>query len=227
MSAGWRPPELAVVEGGRFAVRHAWCVGRNYAEHAREMGVDPERHEPVFFSKPAAAVLQTDAVTWPPMTGQLHHEGELVVFLRAGGRDLTPAQAMTCVFGYAAGCDLTRRDVQARAKAAGHPWALSKGFDQSGPVGEILPAEEWKPEFGYRVRVSVNDQLRQRASLGAMIWSVGDLLSRLSREITLHPGDAVFTGTPSGVSELSVGDRVRVEIDGLPELAFRIAEAAD
>lgn len=226
MTSAWQPSALRVFEGGRFAVRHAWCVGRNYAEHAREMGVDPERTEPVFFSKPGAALVQVDSVAWPPMTGQLHHEGELVVFLRAGGRDLTPAQAMTCVFGYAAGCDLTRRDVQARAKAAGMPWALSKGFDESGPVGEILPADEWTPKLGYRIRVSVNDQLRQRASLGAMIWSVGDLLSRLSREVTLYPGDAVFTGTPSGVSELSVGDRVRVEIDGLPELSFSISGAA-
>lgn len=219
----WQPTALKLADGRDFHVRHAWCVGRNYAEHAREMGSDLDESDPVFFSKPAAALVQAENVEWPPATEDLHHEAELVVFLGAGGRDLSPEQAADCVFGYAAGCDLTRRDVQARAKAAGMPWALSKGFDQSGPVGLIVPAVDWQPDDAGQIRLEVNGERRQKAVLGDMIWPVAELLARLSREVTLHPGDAVFTGTPSGVSGLAVGDRVHIEIDGLPALAFAIA----
>ncbi|MEX0916394.1 MAG: fumarylacetoacetate hydrolase family protein [Wenzhouxiangellaceae bacterium] len=218
----WHPTALKLADGRRFHVRHAWCVGRNYAEHAREMGSDPEKSDPVFFSKPAAALVQAETIEWPPATEDLHFEAELVVFLGAGGRDLSPRQAADCVFGYAAGCDLTRRDVQARAKAVGMPWALSKGFDQSGPVGLIVPVQEWQPDNDKEIRLDVNGEGRQQAVLGDMIWPVAELLARLSREVTLHPGDAVFTGTPAGVSGLAVGDRVHIEIDGLPALAFGI-----
>jgi len=214
---------LKLADGRDFHVRHVWCVGRNYAEHAREMGSDPDRSDPVFFSKPAAALVQTESIGWPPATEDLHFEAELVVFLGAGGRDLSPGRAAECVFGYAAGCDLTRRDVQGRAKAAGMPWALSKGFDQSGPVGLIAPAVDWQPQADSGIRLEVNGERRQHAALGDMIWPVTELLVRLSREVTLHPGDAVFTGTPSGVSGLAVGDQVRIEIDGLPTLEFAIA----
>lgn len=197
-------------------------MGRNYAEHAREMGSDPDKSDPVFFSKPAAALVQTESIQWPPATEDLHHEAELLVFLGAGGRDLSTQQAADCVFGYAAGCDLTRRDVQARAKAAGMPWALSKGFDQSGPLGLIVPVDEWRPGDSMQIRLEVNGEIRQRAVLGDMVWSVTELLVRLSREVTLYPGDAVFTGTPSGVSGLAAGDEVYIEIDGLPALKFGI-----
>lgn len=218
----WQPPSLKLADGREFMPRHAWCVGRNYAEHAREMGTDPDKSDPMFFSKPAAALVQAGTVEWPPATEDLHHEAELVVFLGTGGRDLSPAQAAECVFGYAAGCDLTRRDVQARAKAAGMPWALSKGFDQSGPVGLIVPAGDWRPENDTAIRLEVNGAIRQQAVLGDMIWPVAELLARLSREVTLHPGDAVFTGTPAGVSGLAAGDRVTVQIGGLPALEFEI-----
>jgi len=218
----WRPLALKLADGREFLPRHAWCVGRNYAAHAREMGSDPARHDPVFFSKPAAAIVQTETVEWPPATEELHFEAELVAFLGAGGQDLSAMQAAECVLGYAAGCDLTRRDVQARAKAAGMPWALSKGFDQSGPVGLIVPADAWQPEGDREIGLEVNGAPRQHAALGDMIWSVAELLARLSHEVTLHPGDAVFTGTPAGVAGLAVGDRVRVKIDGLPPLAFEI-----
>ena len=218
----WRPTTLKLADGREFHVRHAWCVGRNYAEHAREMGSDPSRSDPVFFSKPASAIVQADTVEWPPATEDLHHEAELVVFLGAGGRDLSAQQAAGCVFGYAVGCDLTRRDVQARAKAAGMPWALSKGFDQSGPVGLIVQADAWRPDENREIRLEVGGEIRQRAVLGDKIWPVAELLSRLSHEVTLHPGDAVFTGTPAGVSGLAVGDGVVVGIDGLPELRFEI-----
>ena len=218
----WQPAPLKLVDGRDFHVRHAWCVGRNYAEHAREMGSDPDKSEPVFFCKPAAAIVQADTIEWPLATEDLHHEAELVVFLGAGGRDLSPQQAADCVFGYAAGCDLTRRDVQGRAKAAGMPWALSKGFDQSGPVGLIVPADEWQPDDDRKIRLQVSGERRQQAVLGDMIWPVAELLSRLSREVTLHPGDGVFTGTPAGVAGLAVGDLVKVEIDGLSALNFEI-----
>jgi len=218
----WRPASLKLVDGRDLHVRHAWCVGRNYAEHAREMGSDPDKSDPVFFSKPASAIVQPETVEWPPATEDLHHEAELVVFLGKGGRDLAPAQAAECVFGYAVGCDLTRRDVQARAKAGGMPWALSKGFDQSGPVGLIVPADEWQPDDSRRISLEVNGERRQQAVLGDIIWPVAELLARLSREVTLHPGDAVFTGTPAGVSGLTVGDRVHLEIDGLSTLDFEI-----
>jgi len=218
----WQPTALKLADGRAFHVRHAWCVGRNYAEHAREMGSDPDKSEPVFFSKPASAMVQAETIEWPPATEDLHHEAELVVFLGDGGRDLSPARAADCVFGYAVGCDLTRRDVQARAKAAGMPWALSKGFDQSGPVGLILPADEWQPDEARQISLHVSGERRQQAVLGDMIWPVAELLARLSREVTLHPGDAVFTGTPAGVAGLAVGDLVKVEIDGLSALNFEI-----
>jgi len=218
----WQPTALKLADGRDFPVRHAWCVGRNYAAHAREMGSDPDKHDPVFFSKPASAIVQAEDIEWPPATEDLHFEAELVVFLGAGGRDLSPAQAAGCVFGHAAGCDLTRRDVQARAKAAGMPWSLSKGFDQSGPVGLVVPAVDWQPQAGRGICLDVNGERRQKAVLGDMIWPVAELLARLSREVTLHPGDAVFTGTPSGVSGLAIGDRIRIEIDGLPKLEFGI-----
>ena len=218
----WQPTALKLADGREFHVRHAWCVGRNYAEHAREMGSDPDKSDPVFFSKPASAIVQADTVEWPPGTRDLHHEAELVTFLGKGGRDLSATQAAECVFGYAVGCDLTRRDVQARAKAAGMPWALSKGFDQSGPVGLIVPADEWQPDDDRKIRLQVSGERRQQAVLGDMIWPVAELLSRLSREVTLHPGDGVFTGTPAGVAGLAVGDLVKVEIDGLSALNFEI-----
>ena len=218
----WQPAPLKLVDGRDFHVRHAWCVGRNYAEHAREMGSDPDKSEPVFFSKPAAAIVQADTIEWPPATEDLHHEAELVVFLGAGGRDLSPQQAADCVFGYAAGCDLTRRDVQGRAKAAGMPWALAKGFDQSGPVAEVVIADQWRPEPNHAIELAVNGRTRQSAVLGDLIWSVPELLARLSREVTLRPGDAVFTGTPAGVASLVPGDRVEARIEGLPSLEFVI-----
>lgn len=218
----WQPPELMLAAGGRLAVRHAWCVGRNYAEHAREMGADPARESPIFFSKPAAALVQRDCIDYPPGTEELHHEVELVAFLGRGGRDLDPATAGDCVCAWAVGCDLTRRDVQARAKREGKPWALAKGFDQSGPVGPLVSAGDWQPGAARVIELAVDGELRQRATLGEMIWPVAELLARLSREVTLHPGDALFTGTPAGVGPLHVGNRVVARIDGLPGLEFSV-----
>ena len=223
----WLPPQLKLTDGSRVSVRHAWCVGRNYAEHAREMGANPDSESPLFFSKPASALVQRDQIDYPAATNELHHEAELVAILGCGGRNVSPEQALRCVTAWAVACDLTRRDVQARAKKAGHPWDLSKGFDQSGPVGLAMPATDWQPESDAYIRLSVNGALRQSAMLGDMIWSVPMLLSRLSEEITLHAGDVVFTGTPAGVAALQRGDRVDVEIEGLPALGFSIADGPE
>lgn len=218
----WQPLQLQGRDGSTFAARHVWCVGRNFAAHAREMGSDPAREDPVFFSKPAATVVQDDEIRYPPLTAELHHEVELVLLLGAGGRDLSKASAMQCIFAYAVGCDLTRRDVQARAKAAGQPWTLAKGFDQSAPVGQFVSAAEWQPESKRTIELTVNDQPRQHAVLGEMIWPIDALLARLSAEVTLQPGDVVFTGTPAGVGPLVAQDIVRCQVDGLPPLEFMI-----
>jgi fumarylpyruvate hydrolase len=220
----WQPPRLNVLGGGNFPVRNVWCVGRNYAEHAREMGADPDRSTPVFFSKPAQAICQPQEIPYPADTGELHHEVELVVFLQSGGRHLSTAKAQAAVFGYAVGVDLTRRDVQAAAKQQGHPWEMSKGFDGSGPVGGITPKEHWSPEPGAAIQLSVDGQRRQHADLNDMLWSVTELLCVLSRTVTLAAGDVIFTGTPAGVAELRPGQSVQATIEGLSELSFRIMD---
>ena len=219
----WQPPRLAIAGGGTVPVRTVWCVGRNYAEHAREMGLDPERSSPVFFSKPPQAVVQTANVAYPQDTSDFHHEVELVVFLRAGGRNMTLDQARAAVFGFAVGVDLTRRDVQTRAKQAGQPWEMSKGFDQSAPVGMLVSASDWQPSSGSVIRLSVDAQRRQDGRLGDMLWSVEELLRELSRSVTLGAGDVVFTGTPSGVSALIPGQQVQASINGLPDLVFTVS----
>ena len=218
----WSPRELIVAGGGIFPVRHAWCVGRNYAEHAREMGADPRAGSPVFFSKPATALGNDRTVRYPDRTESLHHEVELVVLLKAGGRHLQPEQAGNCIYGHAVGVDLTRRDVQTRAKQAGHPWEMSKGFDQSGPVGAVLPLSQGGPVADDVIELQVNGMVRQQAVLGDMIWPVAELLARLSEEVTLYPGDVIFTGTPAGVDSLEPDDRVTARIGPLPELSFTV-----
>ncbi|NBD96033.1 MAG: FAA hydrolase family protein [Gammaproteobacteria bacterium] len=222
LAIDWVPPRLPVTDGRAFPVRHVWCVGRNYAEHAREMGVDPDRSRPVFFSKPARAMVHAETMAYPGETTELHHEVELVVFLGSGGRNLNPEQAASAIFGYAVGVDLTRRDEQARAKQAGQPWEMSKGFDQSGPVGLIVPKADWAPDPDTAIGLSVDGQPRQAARLDAMIWPVPELLAELSRTVTLAAGDTVFTGTPAGVSALEAGQGVRAHIEGLPDLEFRV-----
>ena len=218
----WQPPQLAVVGGGHFPVRQVWCVGRNYAEHAREMGVDPDQSEPVFFAKPAASMHQEKRVDYPPATTELHHEVELVVFLAGGGHGLSAEQWSEQIFGYAAGVDLTRRDLQTRLKKAGQPWELSKGFDRAAPVGTIVPAAQWRPEADTTIELQVNGMLRQQATLAEMIWSVPMLLERLSRSLTLGAGDALMTGTPAGVGPLAVNDRLTARVQGLPVLEFSV-----
>lgn len=218
-------PSLPIVGSDqRFPVRRIFCIGRNYAEHAREMGAEVDRSAPMFFCKPADAVVSDGAdVPYPQATGELHHEVEMVVALGSGGRDLTPDQAAALVWGYGVGLDLTRRDLQAQAKAKGHPWDVAKGFDHSAPVSALRPASETALDAGSMLRLQVNGELRQQAALGDMVHGVPQILAALSTLFELKAGDLVFTGTPSGVAALHRGDRFHAELAGVAELAGRIA----
>lgn len=209
-------PSLPVLgTSDRFPVRRIYCVGRNYADHAREMGHDPFAEPPFFFQKPGSALVQSGAsLPYPPATKDFHHEAELVVALRSGGADLTEADALETVYGYAAGNDLTRRDLQAEAKAARRPWDMAKGFDHSAVIGAILPLPgQALPDAP--ITAHVGSDLRQSARLSDMIWAVPALLSHLSRLVTLAPGDLIMTGTPAGVGQILPGETCTVLIAGL------------
>lgn len=223
-------PALPVLGGGLFPVRRVFCIGRNYADHVREMGGDPRADPPVFFTKPADAVVKSGAtIPYPPSTNSLHYEGELVIALGRGGRDLSGRdEAGALIFGQACGCDLTRRDLQSEAKKAGAPWDAAKAFDFSGPVGPIAPISIAPPELfdDARLVLRVNGATRQDAPLRDMIWTVPEIISALSRLFELRPGDLIFTGTPQGVGPLSAGNRVSVEIGPLPPLVFSISPRA-
>lgn len=209
------PVSIPIARGGLFAVRRVYCVGRNYAEHIREMGND-EREPPFFFAKPADAVIVGGAsMPYPPQTGDLHHEIELVVAIGKDGRDIAVSDALEHVYGYAAGLDMTRRDLQAVAKKAGRPWEMAKAFDHSAPVGTIEPASViGHPENG-AITLVVNGEQRQRGDLGDQIWSVADAIAELSRFVTLRAGDILMTGTPAGVGAVVRGDVLEGSIEGV------------
>lgn len=207
----------------RFPIRRVFCIGRNYAEHAREMGASVDRDAPLFFCKPADAVVSDDAdVPYPQATADLHHEVEMVVALHDGGRDLTPEQAAQRVWGHAVGLDLTRRDLQAQAKAKSHPWDVAKAFDHSAPVSALRPVSVVRPHAGTELRLSVNGELRQQTTLAEMVHSVPEIIAALSRLFELKAGDLIFTGTPAGVAALQRGDHFHAELDGIAELRGRI-----
>ena len=207
----------------RFPVHRIYCVGRNYAKHAREMGMDPDREPPFFFSKPADALVANGTpVPYPSRTSNLHHEIELVVAIGTGGRDIPLANALAHVYGYAVGLDLTRRDLQFAARDQGRPWDVSKGFDASAPLSAIRPsAEMGHPEQG-AIWLDVNGETRQRANLAEMIWSVPEIVAELSTYYELCPGDLIFTGTPEGVGAVGRGDSLVGGIDGLETLRITI-----
>lgn len=203
-----------------FPVRRILCVGRNYAAHAREMGADT-RDPPFFFGKPADAVAPLKGqIAYPPATSDLHHEIELVVALKSGGANLTPAQALEAVFGYAVGVDLTRRDLQGAAKAKGQPWEAGKAFDESAPITAIRVMDA--PPPGAAVTLSVNGQERQRGEIGDMIWNVGEVIAKASELWTLAAGDLIFTGTPEGVGAIARGDKIVGEVEGVGRLEFTL-----
>lgn len=208
-------PSVAVAGSeDRFAVRRIFCVGRNYAEHAREMGHDPGAEPPFFFTKPGDAVVDSGAtLNFPTATADLHHEAELVVALGRGGSFVAEDQALSLIWGYGAGNDLTRRDLQAEAKAARRPWDMAKGFDQSAVVGALRPASYGAPQG--RIRCLVDGRVTQDADLAEMIWPVAGIIAHLSRLVALQPGDLIFTGTPAGVGPIEPGQTCDVQIDGL------------
>ncbi|WP_199730832.1 fumarylacetoacetate hydrolase family protein [Luteimonas sp. 100069] len=223
------PVRLPVRGGGVFPVRRVYCVGRNFADHAREMGAQAPtskaaRGTPVFFAKPADAVVTAAAVPYPTATQDLHHEVELVVAL---GADAPPGElavdaAQALVFGYTVGLDLTRRDLQAAAKAKGLPWDVAKGFDASAPVGELVPAEDVGPLAPRTLSLEVNGERRQASTLDQLIWDVPEILHELSKLFALRAGDLVFMGTPAGVAALQPGDRCVARLDDVIELHLEI-----
>jgi fumarylpyruvate hydrolase len=224
-----RPVALPVAgSAARFPVRRIFCVGRNYAEHAREMGATDQaegREPPFFFMKPGDAVVGGTgevAVAYPPATANLHHEVELVVALGAGGADVTVDAAPGLIFGYAVGLDLTRRDLQARAKEKGHPWDMGKGFDQSAVCGAIHPVTEVGHPAAREIRLEVNGEMRQRGDLADMLWPVPAIVANLSTLVRLEAGDLIYTGTPSGVGPLQRGDRLAGSVAGVGTLEARI-----
>ena len=197
----------------RFPVHRIYCIGRNYADHAREMSATIERAQPMFFMKPADAVVTDGAdIPYPSATQDLHHEVEMVVALASGGRDIALDRALDCVFGYGVGLDLTRRDLQAAAKAKSHPWDVAKGFDHSAPVSAIHPVTAIGHPRDARLSLAVNGALRQETSIEAMIFPVAAIIHELSKLWQLAPGDLIFTGTPAGVAALQRGDRVRAQL---------------
>ena len=222
------PAALAAVAGSstQFPVHRIYCVGRNYAEHAKEMG-GTGREAPFFFMKPADAVLSVAAGTvgampYPGMTADLHHEIELVAAIGAGGANIAAADALSHVWGYAVGLDMTRRDLQAEAKKGGRPWCTAKGFDHSAPIGPIYPVASARLAADAAISLKVNGESRQHGRLDQMIWSVAETIEHLSKYFALLPGDLIFTGTPAGVGAVERGDLLEGAIDGLGELRIRL-----
>jgi fumarylpyruvate hydrolase len=220
-------PTLSIEGDTRpFPVRRIWCVGRNYAEHAREMGADPDREPPFFFGKPADAVTPGGTLAFPRATSDLHHEVELAVALGGHGRDLTPEAAGSLIFGYALALDMTRRDLQAEAKRLARPWDMGKGFDQSCPIGPIRPADSPAPPRQGRLSLAVNGQVRQHGDVAEMIWSLSECVAALSRLVDLMPGDVLLTGTPAGVGSVRPGDLLEARCDLAPSLSVTYAGEA-
>jgi fumarylpyruvate hydrolase len=229
MSLVFEPAPTATVPvlgGGSFPVHRIYCVGRNYAEHAQEMGFSG-REPPFFFLKPADAVLpvpagETGRMAYPPLTGDLHHEVELVVAIGRGGRDIRAADAPSHIWGYAVGLDMTRRDRQSEMKKAGRPWSIGKAFDQSAPIGPVVPVAQTGELLRGAITLEVNGSLRQRGDLSELIWSVNETIEQLSAAWALQAGDLVYTGTPAGVAAVVRGDVMTARIAGLPDLRVEV-----
>jgi fumarylpyruvate hydrolase len=221
------PPAITAVPvagGGAFPVRRVFCVGRNYAEHAREMGSDPDREPPFFFMKPADALLTNDAdMPYPPQSTQLHHEMELVVAIGTGGAAIPESEALNHVWGYAAGLDMTRRDLQNAAKKEGKPWDMGKGFDHSAPIGMMVPAAKIGHPSRGLIELKVNGKVRQTSDLSKMIWTIPETIACLSGLVTLAPGDLIYTGTPENVAAVARGDLLEGVVEGVGSVRTRIA----
>jgi len=219
-------PQLYITESKySFPVRRVYCVGQNYSAHTIEMGGDPSRDAPFFFSKPADAICQLKTIPWPTRTANLHYEVELVIALGKAGINMTIEQANESIYAYGVGVDLTRRDLQKQAKEKGRPWDTAKGFDFSAPIGQLVLADNWQIEENKTIKLLVNGIEKQTSSLGKLIWSVPELIKELSTYYSLQAGDLIFTGTPAGVGALLKGDIVQANIDGLPELSFTMGDS--
>jgi fumarylpyruvate hydrolase len=223
------PPQPAIAVAGTtrlFPVRRVWCVGRNYIEHIREMGQD-ERAPPFFFAKPADAVVPDGSVIpYPPLTKDLHFEIELVVALKGGGRDIAPERALDLIYGYGVGIDLTRRDLQIASREVKRPWEIGKAFDASGPCGALRPAAEIGHPAKGRIHLTVNGAVRQDGDLEQLIWSVPEIIAKLSAQVALAAGDVIFTGTPSGVGALGPGDKLEGTVAGVGSINVTIGPPA-
>ena len=221
-------PVAAGATGEIFAVHRIYCVGRNYVEHAIEMGFTG-REPPFFFMKPADAVLpiregDVGTMHYPSMTTSLHHEVELVVAIGKGGRNIRAADALGHVWGYAVGLDMTRRDLQGEAKKLGRPWCIGKGFDDSAPIGELRRASQCNLLPGTKISLDVNGTARQTSELGKLIWSVAEIIEHLAAAWELASGDLIYTGTPAGVAAVVPGDTLTARIEGVGSLQLRIAD---
>jgi len=214
-------PSLPVAgSDARFPVGRIYCVGRNYAEHAREMGHDPNREPPFFFMKAANSIVQSgSAIAYPVQTKDVHHEIEMVVAIARGGKSIPVEKALEHVWGYGVGLDMTRRDIQGEAKKLGRPWEMGKSFDESAPVSEIKPAAKIGHPSKGAIWLKVNGQPKQQGDIAQMIWSVPEQIAYLSNLITLQPGDLIFSGTPAGVGPVKPGDKLEGHVDGVGDLA--------
>jgi fumarylpyruvate hydrolase len=222
------PPVSSVLIKGsaqKFPVRRIYCVGRNYAAHAKEMGKDPEREPPFFFQKPADALVDDGGVVpYPPQTKNLHHEIEWVVAIGRGGRNIAIRDANSHVFGYSVGIDLTRRDLQNAAKDLGRPWEWGKSFDHSAPCAALVPAAEIGHPKAGRIWLSVNGAMRQQGDIADLIWSVPEVIAEISASMSLEPGDLIYTGTPAGIGAVTVGDVLEGGVDGVADIKILIGE---
>jgi fumarylpyruvate hydrolase len=224
-----QPPQPSIAVQGteaRFPVRRIWCVGRNYADHAREMGHDPNREPPFFFQKPSDSIVANNAtLEYPPMTSDFHHEIELVIAIGKGGRDIPVERALSHVYGYGVGLDMTRRDLQTDLKKMSRPWEMGKSFDQSCPVSALVPVgTAGHPKKG-AIWLKVNGETRQSGDLNQQIWPVDEAIAFLSTYVTLEPGDIILNGTPAGVGPCKAGDKLEGHIDGLGELVVSYVAA--
>ncbi len=206
-----------------FPVARVFCIGRNYAEHAREMGHDPDREPPFFFMKPATSITTKGEFPYPPGTSDVHHEMEMIVALAKGGRDIPENEALDCVYGYGVGLDMTRRDLQGEAKKLGRPWEIGKAFDCAAPCSGLKRAADIGHPATNRITLDVNGKRRQDSTLDKMIWNVPETIAYISRYFELLPGDIIMTGTPEGVAAVVKGDRLVGEVEGVGRLEVTVA----
>lgn len=215
-------PSIPTQDGAVFPVRRVYCIGRNYGAHAIEMGHDPDREPPFFFQKNPNNLDASGRFPYPPHSRDVHHEVELLAALGSGGSDIAPQDALAHVWGYGVALDMTRRDLQGQAKAAGRPWEIGKAFEHSAPAGPLLPASQIGHPAQGRIALTVNGHLRQEGDLAQMIWKLPEIIAYLSQYFTLAAGDVILTGTPAGVGPVESGDILEASIEGVGSLVVKV-----